>query len=117
MLPHQASTTKGTPVNQSHSVRRVGKAVLARSIPNAEYLGCERPRTRVLVADPEGFLPSVQGRAVLLDQIHRLPNPAEHLTIAADTSAGRSDEGMSGTLSVKFVFVRDLVRSCEADGE
>jgi hypothetical protein len=65
-------------------VRRAGKTVLARSIPDAEYLDCELPRTRASVSDPEGFLQSVQGRTVVLDGIHRLPNPAEFLKIAAD---------------------------------
>ena len=65
-------------------VRRVGKTVLARSIPDAEYLDCELPRTRALVADPEGFLESVQGRTIVLDEIHRLASPSELLKIAAD---------------------------------
>ena len=64
-------------------VRRVGKTVLARSIPDAESLDFELPRTRALVADPEGFLQSVKGRTVVMDEIHRLPNSAELLTVAA----------------------------------
>jgi len=39
---------------------------------------------RRLLADSEGFLESRRGKRVVLDEIHRLPNPAELLTIAAD---------------------------------
>lgn len=35
-------------------VRRVGKTVLCRSLPNVEYFDCELPRTRQLLKDPEG---------------------------------------------------------------
>ncbi len=65
-------------------VRRVGKTVLAQSVPDAQYLDCELPSTRALVADPESFLRSVRGRAVVLDEIHRLDAPAELLKVAAD---------------------------------
>ena len=67
-------------------VRRVGRTVLARSIPDAEHLDFELPLTRALVADPEGLLQSVKGRTVVMDEIHRLPNSAELLTVAAATS-------------------------------
>lgn len=65
-------------------VRRAGKTVLARSVPGIEYLDCELPSTRALLADRESFLASVRGRAVALDEIHRLDAPAELLKIAAD---------------------------------
>jgi uncharacterized protein len=65
-------------------VRRVGKTVLARSLPSIEYFDCELPRTRRALEDPEGFLHEVRGRRVVLDEIHRLPNPSEFLKIAAD---------------------------------
>jgi predicted AAA+ superfamily ATPase len=65
-------------------VRRVGKTFLARSLPDADYFDCELPRTRVLFEDPQAFLDQVQGRTVVLDEIHRLTNPAEILKIAAD---------------------------------
>ena len=65
-------------------VRRVGKTTLCQSLPDVEYFDCERPRTRRLFEDPEGFLASVRGRRIVLDEIHRLPNPSELLKVAAD---------------------------------
>ena len=65
-------------------VRRVGKTTLCQSLPDIEYFDCERPRTRRLFDDPEGFLASVRGTRVVLDEIHRLTNPSELLKIAAD---------------------------------
>jgi predicted AAA+ superfamily ATPase len=65
-------------------VRRVGKTVLSQSLPNIEYFDCELPRTRRLMEDPEGFLKELTGRRIVLDEIHRLPNPSQLLKIAAD---------------------------------
>ena len=65
-------------------VRRVGKTVLARSLPDVEYFDCELPRTRREMEDPEAFLRSLEGRTVVLDELHRLANPSELLKIAAD---------------------------------
>lgn len=66
-------------------VRRVGKTVLARSLPGFEYLDCELPRVRRLMDDPESFLGSLGRRAaVVLDEVHRLQDPAGILKIAAD---------------------------------
>ncbi len=66
-------------------VRRVGKTVLARSLPGFEYLDCELPRVRRLLDDPEAFLRSLGRRgAVVLDEVHRLQDPAAVLKIAAD---------------------------------
>jgi len=65
-------------------VRRAGKTTLARSIPGAEYLDCELPAVRRLLAQPEMFLAARRRRKVVLDEIHRLANPSEILKIAAD---------------------------------
>jgi predicted AAA+ superfamily ATPase len=66
-------------------VRRAGKTVLAQSLPRFEYLDCELPRVRRQLDDPEGFLASLDRRAaVVLDEVHRLPDPASVLKIAAD---------------------------------
>lgn len=65
-------------------VRRVGKTVLCRSLPDVEYFDCELPRTRRLMDDPEAFLGDVRGRRIVLDEVHRLLDPAELLKIAAD---------------------------------
>lgn len=67
-----------------HGVRRAGKTFLARSLDNIEYHDCELPRVRRALEDPEAFLQSRAGKRVVLDEIHRLPNPSELLKIAAD---------------------------------
>lgn len=65
-------------------VRRVGKSVLCQSLPDREYFDCELPRVRRLLEDPESFLRQHRGERVVLDEVHRLPNPSELLKIAAD---------------------------------
>jgi len=65
-------------------VRRVGKTCLCQSLSDVEYFDCELPRVRRMMEDPEGFLDGLRGRRVVLDEIHRLPNPSELLKIAAD---------------------------------
>ena len=69
-------------------VRRSGKTTIARSLPRAEYLDCELPSVRRLLAQPEAFLTARRGRIVVLDEIHRLANPSELLKIAADHYPG-----------------------------
>ncbi len=69
-------------------VRRVGKTTLCQSLAGVEYFDCELPRVRRALADPESFLDGVRGRTVVLDEIHRLENPAELLKIAADHYRG-----------------------------
>jgi len=65
-------------------VRRVGKTVLCQSLDQIEYFDCELPRVRLQMEDPQSFLESMQGKRIVLDEIHRLPNPAQLLKIAAD---------------------------------
>ncbi len=65
-------------------VRRAGKTFLCQSLPGVEYLDCELPSTRRALEDPEGFLRDVERHRVVLDEVHRLPNPSELLKIAAD---------------------------------
>ena len=68
--------------------RRVGKTVLSRTLPHTEYFDCELPRVRRMMEDPQGFLDGLQGGRIVLDEIHRLPNPSELLKIAADHYPG-----------------------------
>jgi hypothetical protein len=56
----------------------------ARILPDIEYFDCELPRVRRMMEDPEDFLDGLRGRRIVLDEIHRLPNPSEMLKIAAD---------------------------------
>jgi predicted AAA+ superfamily ATPase len=65
-------------------VRRAGKTSLAQSLATVEYFDCELPRVRRAMEDPETFLHGLRGKRVVLDEVHRLPNPSELLKIAAD---------------------------------
>lgn len=65
-------------------VRRTGKTVLCSGVAGGEYFDCELPRIRRQLEDPESFLRSMADKRVLLDEIHRLPDPAQLLKIAAD---------------------------------
>jgi predicted AAA+ superfamily ATPase len=65
-------------------VRRTGKTWLSQSLEAVDYFDCELPRVRRMLDDPEGFLAGVNGKRIVLDEIHRLRHPAEVLKIAAD---------------------------------
>lgn len=65
-------------------VRRVGKTCLAQTLEGVEYFDCELPRVRRAMEDPETFLSGLRGKRIVLDEVHRLPNPSELLKIAAD---------------------------------
>ena len=67
--------------------RRAGKTFLCRSIPGVEYFDCELPEIRQRITNP-GFLESVSGKTIVLDEIHRIDNPSELLKIAADYHHG-----------------------------
>jgi uncharacterized protein len=67
-----------------HGARRAGKTCLAQSLKGVEYFDCELPRVRQGMEDPESFLAGMRGKRIVLDEIHRLPNPSELLKIAAD---------------------------------
>ena len=72
------------PVVWLSGVRRVGKTFLCRSLPRVEYFDCELPRVRRLMEEPEGFLKSLAGKRIVLDEVHRLDNPSQLLKISAD---------------------------------
>ena len=65
-------------------VRRAGKTTVARGLPGVDYYDCELPDTRRIMEDPEKFLHARRGSHIVLDEVHRLPNPSEMLKIAAD---------------------------------
>ncbi len=50
----------------------------------SEYLDCELPSVRRRLEDPESFLEERRGATVVLDEIHRLPDAAQLLKLAAD---------------------------------
>jgi len=67
-------------------VRRVGKTTLARMIPDAVYLNCDLPSDARKLDDPELFFRSKKRKAIIiLDEIHRLPDPTRILKVAADS--------------------------------
>lgn len=66
-------------------VRRVGKTVLAQTLDRVEYFDCELPRVRRMLRDPEAFWAQfAKGSRVILDEVHRLQDPAEVLKVATD---------------------------------
>lgn len=65
-------------------VRRVGKTRLVREVPDALYLDCELPSVRRDLEDPEAFLRALTARRLVLDEVHRLPDPAQWLKVAVD---------------------------------
>jgi predicted AAA+ superfamily ATPase len=83
-LERLAAAWRGKSVVWLSGVRRAGKTVLARSLPRAEYLDCELPSVRRLLAQPESFLRARRKRMLALDEVHRLANPSELLKLAAD---------------------------------
>jgi predicted AAA+ superfamily ATPase len=76
------------PVLWLSGVRRVGKTCLCQSLRNIEYFDCELPRVRRMLEDPQEFWARLAGRRVVLDEVHRLPNPSEVLKVAADHFPG-----------------------------
>jgi len=65
-------------------IRRSGKTCLCRTLENVEYFDCELPSVRRMLEDVESFWRRLNGRNVVLDEVHRLANPSEVLKIAAD---------------------------------
>ena len=64
--------------------RRVGKTVLAQSLPDTEFLNCDLPSVAERLRDPESFYRSVKKRFVVFDEVHQLPDPSRLLKIGAD---------------------------------
>ncbi len=70
-------------------VRRVGKTSLVKSLAGlkepVDYHDCELLRVRESLQDPEFFFSRRPGDSIIvLDEIHKLENPAEVLKVAAD---------------------------------
>lgn len=73
------------PIVWLSGVRRAGKTSLARMIPNALFVNCDLASALRRLEDPEAFFKS-QGKSsiIVLDEVHRLPDPSNVLKIAAD---------------------------------
>jgi hypothetical protein len=73
------------PIAWLAGVRRVGKTTLARLVEPDAYLNCDLPSAVRRLDDPELFFSSVKrAGTVVLDEVHRLRDPARVLKIAAD---------------------------------
>ncbi len=72
------------PVVWLAGVRRSGKTVLCRAVAESGYFDCELPSVRRACEDPEGFLKARGPGLIVLDEVHRLDDPAQLLKIAAD---------------------------------
>jgi hypothetical protein len=76
---------KKRPVVWLSGVRRTGKTTLARMIPGAVVLNCDLPSAVRRLEDPELFFGGQDREArIVLDEVHRLPDPSRTLKIAAD---------------------------------
>jgi predicted AAA+ superfamily ATPase len=96
-------------------VRRVGKTTLAQSLDRTRYFDCELPSVRRRLESPESFLRHNRGARIVLDEIHRLPNPSEVLKLAADHFPGtRILATGSSTLGASARF-RDTLAGRKAD--
>ena len=69
-------------------VRRVGKTVLAKALPGAEFINCDLPSSVERLRDPEAFFRGIKKGVVVLDEVHQLPDPSRLLKIAADAFPG-----------------------------
>jgi predicted AAA+ superfamily ATPase len=109
----QAWTKK--PVVWLRGVRRVGKTTLAQSLERVRYFDCELPGVRRRIESPESFLRHNRGARIVLDEVHRLPNPSEVLKIAADHFPGTKVLATgSSTLGASARF-RDTLAGRKAD--
>lgn len=57
-------------------VSQGGKSCIVRTLPDVEYLDCELPRVRRLMAEGAAFLGEMRGRRIVIDGLERLPDPA-----------------------------------------
>ncbi|MBI9037082.1 MAG: ATP-binding protein [Bacteroidales bacterium] len=66
-------------------VRRVGKTVISKMLPNANYFNCDLPSVMHRLEDPELFYQSFPNDSIIIfDEIHRINDPSKLLKIAAD---------------------------------
>ncbi len=66
-------------------VRRVGKTSLCHQIAGGRYFNCDLPSVRRQLTDPEAFFSQYGNQGpLLLDEVHRIDDPALALKIAAD---------------------------------
>ncbi len=79
---------KQTPIVWLTGPRRVGKTVLAQSLPNTQLLNCDLPSVAERLAEPESFYRSLRHPVVVFDEVHQLADPSRLLKIGADAFPG-----------------------------
>jgi predicted AAA+ superfamily ATPase len=80
---------KKRPVVWLAGVRRAGKTTIARMLPDARYVNCDLPSAARRLEDPELFFGAQRAKSIIvLDEVHRLPDPSRVLKIAADEYPG-----------------------------
>lgn len=76
---------KVRPIAWLAGLRRTGKTTLAQQLPDVRYENCDLPSVQRAFADPElAFQAMSPGTRLVLDEVHRLPDPTLALKIAAD---------------------------------
>lgn len=84
-------------------VRRAGKTSICHMLKGVRYYDCELPTARREI-ERDGFWENHSGQTVVLDEIHRLSNPAETLKIAADHHKVKVIATGSSTLAATAKF-------------
>lgn len=79
------SAWRHRPIAWLAGVRRTGKTTIARQVPGTVFLNCDLPSVVRRCEDPEWLFGSMPGDSVIvLDEVHRLPDPSRVLKVAAD---------------------------------
>jgi uncharacterized protein len=81
------STSASSSVLWLTGVPGSGKSSLCQGFGDMEYFDCTIPRIRMEMEDAEGFLKKLQGKIVILDEIHHVQNIKEIIIIAANQSS------------------------------
>ena len=76
--------TRGNATLRLTGARWVGRAALARSRPEAEFLNWDGPSMVARWRDPEHLFGFMKNLCVVLDEIYHLPNPRRFWKITAD---------------------------------
>ena len=84
-IHHIEERWKERPIVWLTGVRRTGKTTLAQSLPKTRYFDCERPSAAgPMNRDPEACLEFQGNGRLVLDEIHRLEDPARLRKLAHD---------------------------------
>ena len=62
------------PIVWLSGVRRAGKTVLTRSLPDAEFVNCDLPSSAMRLADPEACFRGLDKPLLILDEVALQPS-------------------------------------------